>query len=83
MPEDMRVAYIEKIRQLVSPATKILLITVEYATGMINPPPFVVSYAEVCSLYGDWTTINKLGEGMTKLKNIDCHEVAYMIEVNA
>lgn len=81
LPEDRRERYVAKLRQWLAPGTQLLLITVEYESGQINPPPFTVKEQEVRSLYGEWCDISILGHAGARLKDIDCLERAYLIEV--
>lgn len=51
LPESMRPRYIEKIKSLMGPATKLLLLTIEYEQDKVPGPPFSVSEAEIRSAY--------------------------------
>ncbi len=51
LPESMRPRYIEKIKSLMGPATKLLLLTIEYEQDKVSGPPFNVSEAEVRQAY--------------------------------
>ena len=53
LPPEMRRAYAAHMTALAETDTRMLLITVEYDTSVISPPPFAVSADEVQALYGD------------------------------
>jgi thiopurine S-methyltransferase len=60
MPEDMRVQYAEKMTQLLSPGTRMLLVTLTYDPAEMNGPPFSVTEENVRELYSDNFTVEKL-----------------------
>ena len=62
MPPDMRPAYVEKIAELVSPGTRILLVTMEYPENQMQGPPFSVPEENVRELYGNAFRISVLQE---------------------
>ncbi len=51
LPEEMRLRYVEKKRELFAAALPTLLITLEYDQQQMSGPPFAVDYSEVESLY--------------------------------
>jgi len=62
MPPEMRPAYVEKIAGLVSPGTRILLVTMEYPDNQMQGPPFSVPEQNVRDLYGAEFRISVLRE---------------------
>jgi len=62
MPPEMRPAYAEKIAGLVSPGTRILLVTMEYPDNQMQGPPFSVPEENVRNLYGKNFSISVLQE---------------------
>lgn len=52
LPPDMRVRYVQKLTELLSPGARILLITLTYPQHEMNGPPFSVDEAEIRRLYG-------------------------------
>jgi thiopurine S-methyltransferase len=60
LPPDMRGAYAEKMRELVSTNVPMLLITLDYPGHQMSGPPFPVSSGEVGELYGDHYRIERL-----------------------
>lgn len=51
LPPGMRPAYAERLTGLIAPATRILLVTLEYPPSEMRGPPFSVPAAEVESLF--------------------------------
>lgn len=51
LPLEMRAKYIEQLGSILSPGTRGLLITLEYAQDEMSGPPFAVSEQEVVKLY--------------------------------
>lgn len=62
MPPEMRAAYAEKIGELVSPGTRILLVTMEYPDNEMQGPPFSVPEENVRQLYSNNFSISVLKE---------------------
>ena len=81
LPPEMRLDYVTKLRKLTEPGVQILLVTVNYEAGQINPPPFTVTDEEVRQLYDEWCDIEILGQAEAELKNIMVLEVAYQLTV--
>ena len=59
LPEEMRVAYVEKIKSLLKPGARILLITLDYPQEEMAGPPFSVTEQEVRQHFSEFT-ISKL-----------------------
>jgi thiopurine S-methyltransferase len=57
LPPDMRPRYAEKIRSLLTPGAKGLLVTLEYKPDAVKPPPHAVLEPEVRALYKDVTQL--------------------------
>ncbi len=51
LPEPMRKSYVNHLQQIVSPASKILLITTHYPQEQMAGPPFSVKESEIQALY--------------------------------
>lgn len=60
LPPDMRARYVHKLREILPPAFRMLLVTMEYDPGEMSGPPFAVSEAEVRSLYEPALTVERL-----------------------
>lgn len=56
LPESMRPGYIEKIKSLMEPSTKLLLLTIEYPQDKVPGPPFSVSEAEIRKAFSGMQT---------------------------
>ncbi|MEX0337361.1 thiopurine S-methyltransferase [Vibrio tubiashii] len=59
LPKEMRVQYVEKIKSLLKPDGRILLVTLDYDQELMPGPPFAVPESEVRALY-DGYKITKL-----------------------
>ena len=62
MPPEMRPAYAENIAELVTPGTRILLVTMEYPDNQMQGPPFSVPEENVRELYSKEFSISVLQE---------------------
>lgn len=62
LPPEMRERYVNHLVSIAPPATKILLITFDYAQAEMSGPPFSVSAGEVKSLYGKHAEVRLLAE---------------------
>ncbi len=60
MPAELRLAYADKIRQLVTPAGSVMLIAFEYDQEKMDGPPFSVSKEEVDRLYAEGFDITQM-----------------------
>lgn len=60
LPPKMRVSYAERMRQLLNPGTRILLVTFDYPQLQMQGPPFCVPTSEVLALYGGWCDVELL-----------------------
>lgn len=80
---ETRIRYARHLRTLCESSTQALLITVDYPSDTLNPPPFIVGDDEVARYYGDWCEVRKLGVGATKVKGVDGTESAFQLRVGA
>ena len=62
LPPEMRERYVNHLVSILPPATKILLITFDYAQAEMPGPPFAVSADEVKALYSKHAEIHLLAE---------------------
>ena len=60
LPPDMRASYVRHLADILPPATRILLVTVDYPQQEMQGPPFSVSSDEVEALYRDYADIQLL-----------------------
>lgn len=77
LPPDTRKRYAEKVKSLLSPGSKGLLITLEYKEGSITPPPHSVLEPEVRALYKNVTTL--YNEPATVVRHPDERDAAYAL----
>lgn len=62
LPPEMRERYTSHLMSILPPATKILLITVDYPQPEMAGPPFAVSSSEVEALYRDHAEVRLLAQ---------------------
>lgn len=62
LPPEMRERYIRHLMSILPPATKILLITLDYPQSEMSGPPFAISSNEVATLYGKYAEIRLLAQ---------------------
>lgn len=79
LPPEMRRAYAAHMTALAETDTCMLLITVEYDTSVISPPPFAVSADEVSALYGDAWAIEDRGTRAADVKGQPGSEQAFVL----
>lgn len=60
LPPEMRARYVRHLVNVLTPGTKILLVTFDYPQQEMQGPPFAVSSAEVENLYGQYANISLL-----------------------
>ncbi len=60
LPPDMRPGYARHLQSLAPASAPRLLVTLDYEQAQMDGPPFAVSEAEVCALYGDSFQIEKI-----------------------
>ncbi|MCG9543901.1 thiopurine S-methyltransferase [Vibrio sp. Isolate33] len=54
LPEEMRVQYVERLKQLLKPGGKILLVTLDYDQSEMAGPPFSVPKLEIDQLFAGY-----------------------------
>ncbi|GAB4345995.1 MAG: thiopurine S-methyltransferase [Gammaproteobacteria bacterium] len=59
-PPDMRQRYVAHLKEVLAPATRTLLVTLEYDQAQMTGPPFSVTESEVLALYADFMQIERL-----------------------
>ena len=79
LPLEMRRAYAAHMTALAETDTCMLLITVEYDTSVILPPPFALSAQEVAALYGDAWTIEECSTRVADVKGQAGSEQAFVL----
>jgi len=68
LPPDMRRDYAARMTTLADSGTRMLLITVQYDTQVLSPPPFAVAAEEVAGLYGQHWDIEDRGTRAADVK---------------
>ena len=76
LPPGMRNAYAEKVISLLGDKANGLLISLEYAADMINPPPHSLDPEQVEQSYGHVCDCELLGQGVGEVKGKPCTEYA-------
>jgi thiopurine S-methyltransferase len=69
LPPEMRERYARHLLNILPPATKILLITIDYPQQEMSGPPFAVSAAEVETLYRDHAEVRLLAQSDVLAQN--------------
>ena len=77
LPPDMRKRYAAKVKSLLSPGAKGLLVTLEYKEGTVTPPPHSVVESEVRALYENVRPL--YNEPATVLRHPDERDAAYAL----
>ena len=54
LPQSMRVAYAERLKQLLNPGGRILLVSLDYPQEELSGPPFSVPQHEIADLFADF-----------------------------
>ena len=54
LPEEMRVQYVERLKQLLKPGGKVLLVTLDYDQSEMAGPPFSVPKLEIDQLFAGY-----------------------------
>ncbi len=81
LPSDLRAQYSAKMKTLLQPGVQILLVTITYLDGQINPPPFRVYRDEVETLFTPWCEISLLQESKTQVKDVICPQFTHHLLV--
>lgn len=87
LPKDMRAQYVDKIKSLLNPGGRVLLVTLDYDQSLMSGPPFAVPEAEVRELYQGYKVIKLDSNGeadrppkMAKFPSARFVEEVYLIE---
>ena len=81
LPAGMRAEYTGRMRALLRPGVRMLLLTLIYRDGQINAPPFRVFKEEVDALYNPWCEVELLEESETVVKGHTCPQSAFRLQV--
>lgn len=62
LPPEMRNRYVCHLYSILPPATRVLLVTLDYPQGEMSGPPFAVSPYEVAALYHQYAKISLMAQ---------------------
>ena len=81
LPADTRIRYVDKLKALLQPAVKTLMLTLTHEEGLFSAPPHAVYDDEVRSLYQPWCEVEYLETTETVVKGHTCPQSVYMLQV--
>ena len=81
LPADMRIRYVDKLKALLQPAVKTLMLTLTHEEGLFSAPPHAVYDDEVRSLYQPWCEVEYLETTETVVKGHTCPQSVYRLQV--
>ena len=81
LPAAMRIRYVDKLKALLRPAVKTLMLTLNHTEGLFSPPPHAVYDDEVRTLYQPWCEVEFLETTETVVKGHTCPQSSYMLRV--
>ena len=79
LPAAMRLRYVDKLKSLLQPAVKTLLLTLGHEEDLFSPPPHPVYDDEVMTLYRPWCEVEFLETTETVVKGHTCPQSAYLL----
>ena len=79
LPAAMRSRYVAKLKALLRPAVKTLLVTLGHEDGLFSAPPHAVYDDEVMALYQPWCEVEFLETSETVVKGHTCPQSAYLL----
>lgn len=79
LPEPTRHAYANLLGALLAPGTRMLLVTIAYADGLVGPPPFSIADGEVASLFSQCFDVEPLATIASTVKDEPCTETAFRL----
>lgn len=79
LPAAMRIRYVDKLKALLLPDVKTLLLTLGHRDGLFSAPPHAVYDDEVRSLYQSWCEVEFLETSETVVKGHTCPQSAYLL----
>ncbi len=78
LPPAMRARYVQHLCGLCAGGERGLLITIEYAGGVLQSPPHSVGAEEVHALYSPWCArLDRVGAGPTEVRGVACEETVW------
>ena len=82
LPPEMRAQYVMHLRSILPKGTRYLMITMEYDQSLVPGPPFSVPEKEVCQLFSDVESIEKVHEVSFVHKGVPRTEMVFVIEAS-
>ena len=82
LPRALRAQYVDKLKTLLQPAIKTLLLTLTHEEGLFSPPPHAVYDDEVKSLYQTWCEVEFLETTETVVKGHTVPQSVYRLRAN-
>ncbi|MBV7297033.1 thiopurine S-methyltransferase [Enterovibrio paralichthyis] len=79
MPESMRTRYVDRLRSLLAPGGRILLITLDYPQEQLDGPPFSVHESEVRALF-DGMRVTHLNRNESADRTPKARDLPYFAE---
>ena len=81
LPAAMRVRYVDKLKALLQPAVKTLMLTLIHEQDLFSAPPHAVYDDEVRALYQPWSEVEFLETTETVVKGHTCPQSVYRLQV--
>lgn len=81
LPPAMRIRYVDKLKALLQPPVKTLMLTLAHEEELFTPPPHPVYDDEVRSLYQPWCEVEFLETTETVVKGYTVPQSSYLLQV--
>lgn len=81
LPAAMRIRYVDKLKALLQPGIKTLMLTLGHEEGLFSAPPHAVYDDEVRALYQPWCDVEFLETTETVVKGHTCPQSSYRLQV--
>ncbi len=81
LPEPMRSRFVVCQRRFFPPGCVIFLISLEYESDTVNPPPFAIEHSEIEHHYASWCEVQHLETIAAQIKGMPSSESVYRITV--
>ena len=81
LPPAMRIRYVGKLKALLQPPVKTLMLTLAHEEELFSPPPHPVYDDEVRSLYQPWCEVEFLETTETVVKGYTVPQSSYLLQV--
>ena len=81
LPPAMRIRYVGKLKALLQPPVRTLMLTLAHEEELFSPPPHPVYDDEVRSLYQPWCEVEFLETTETVVKGYTVPQSSYLLQV--